>query len=153
MYQNVKNLNTTLFQTFSTWHPNTSCPYCLILTQYHQVPTIHPVYWPSITNTKQFRPSTKMIWRLYMRHETQIYDSAQDTHEDKAYQNAFYCTCDLRFKFITHRRIHMKTGHSEMFFIVVYAAKNLTNLPLFCALELRVEKRAWVNSGPLFLCQ
>ena len=26
-----KNLKTALFQTFSTWHPNTFCPYCLIL--------------------------------------------------------------------------------------------------------------------------
>ena len=42
----LKNLKTALFQTFSTWHPNTFCSYCLILTlyhflltQYHQVPT------------------------------------------------------------------------------------------------------------------
>ena len=27
-----KNLKTALFQTFSIWHPNTFCPYCLILT-------------------------------------------------------------------------------------------------------------------------
>ena len=27
-----KTLKTALFQTFSTWHPNTFCPYCLILT-------------------------------------------------------------------------------------------------------------------------
>ena len=27
-----KNLKTALFQTFSTWQPNTFCPYCLILT-------------------------------------------------------------------------------------------------------------------------
>ena len=27
-----KNLKTALSQTFSTWHPNTFCPYCLILT-------------------------------------------------------------------------------------------------------------------------
>ena len=26
------NLKTALFQTFLTWHPNTFCPYCLILT-------------------------------------------------------------------------------------------------------------------------
>ena len=28
----LKNLKTALFQTFSTWHPNTFCPYCIILT-------------------------------------------------------------------------------------------------------------------------
>ena len=28
----LKNLKTALFQTFSTWHPNTFCSYCLILT-------------------------------------------------------------------------------------------------------------------------
>ena len=28
----LKNLKTALFQTYSTWHPNTFCPYCLILT-------------------------------------------------------------------------------------------------------------------------
>ena len=28
----LKNLKTALFQTFSTWHPNTFCPYCLIST-------------------------------------------------------------------------------------------------------------------------
>ena len=28
----LKNLKTALFQTFSTWHLNTSCPYCLLLT-------------------------------------------------------------------------------------------------------------------------
>ena len=27
-----RNLKTALFQTFSTWHPNTFRPYCLILT-------------------------------------------------------------------------------------------------------------------------
>ena len=27
-----QNLKTALFQTFSTWHPNTFCSYCLILT-------------------------------------------------------------------------------------------------------------------------
>ena len=28
----LKNLKTALFQTFSTWHLNTFCPYCLLLT-------------------------------------------------------------------------------------------------------------------------
>ena len=27
-----KNLKTALCQTFSTWHPNTFCPYCFVLT-------------------------------------------------------------------------------------------------------------------------
>ena len=27
-----KKLKTALLQTFSTWHPNTFCPYCIILT-------------------------------------------------------------------------------------------------------------------------
>ena len=33
----VTMLKTALFQTISTWHPNTFCPCCPILTQYHQV--------------------------------------------------------------------------------------------------------------------
>ena len=28
----LKNLKTALFQTFSTWHSNTFCPYCIIMT-------------------------------------------------------------------------------------------------------------------------
>ena len=60
-----KNLKTALFQTFSTWHPNTFCPYCFILTQYHQVPTSTVLYWPSTivhqtlpTYTDPLPPST-----------------------------------------------------------------------------------------------
>ena len=34
-----KNLKTALFQTFSTWHPYTFCPYCIILTQYRLLVT------------------------------------------------------------------------------------------------------------------
>ena len=37
----LKNLKTALIQTFSTWHPNTFCPYC--------------IYWPS---TAFYWPST-----------------------------------------------------------------------------------------------
>ena len=52
------NLKTALIQIFSTWHPNTFFPYCLILTQYHQVPTSTALYWPSTIMDQPSPPNT-----------------------------------------------------------------------------------------------
>ena len=53
-----------LFQTFSTWHPNTFCPYCLILTQCHQVPTGTAFYWPSTIIYQPAPTYTVVAWGL-----------------------------------------------------------------------------------------
>jgi len=64
----LKNLKTDLFQTFSTWHPNTFCPYCLtltkchpLLTQYHHVSTSTAFYWPSTTKYQPVLPYTDPV--------------------------------------------------------------------------------------------
>ena len=57
----LKNLKTALFQTFSTWHPNTFCPHRLILTLYHQVPTSTALNWPSTIMYQQLPPSTDPV--------------------------------------------------------------------------------------------
>ena len=71
-----EKLKTALFQTCSTWHRNTFCPYCLILTQYHQVPTRTALYWPNTIIYQPVPPYTDQYQYHYVSTTTASYWSS-----------------------------------------------------------------------------